>query len=254
MSNGSLNDPIMRLWNLESGRCVRTLRGHLDSVRRVAWTEDQQHAISGDDSGNICVWDLSHLIKSDLESSSLGASPEPDQIQYTNAKVLLVGDTSSGKTGLAYRLATGQWKPSDGSTVGAWSTQWKLGDGDITTGIEREIWLWDFGGQADQRLIHQLYMDHSALILLLFNADQEDVLPGLRDWQTALKRCTSSNTPQFLVAGRIDAGFKASRTKLHGFADERGMAYFETSALDGTGCERLHKAILSKIPWAEIPV
>ena len=178
----------------------------------------------------------------------------PEQVQYTNAKVLLVGDTSAGKTGLAHRFATGKWKPSDSSTVGAWSTQWKLNDGSGAPGVEREIWLWDFGGQADQRLIHQLYMDRSSLILLLFNADQEDVLPGLRDWQTALSRCVPQETPQFLVAGRIDTGFKASRGKLQNFAKENGLDYYETSSLDGTGCKELHAAILSTIPWADIPI
>ena len=178
----------------------------------------------------------------------------PDQVQYANAKVLLVGETSSGKTGLAHRLATAHWKPSDGSTLGAWSTQWKLAAANAAPGVEREIWLWDFGGQADQRLIHQLYMDRSALILLLFNADQEDVLPGLRDWLTALGRCVPPETPKFLVAGRIDTGFKASRSKLKAFAEEQHLGYYETSALDGTGCKELHEAILFKIAWSEIPV
>jgi GTPase SAR1 family protein len=41
-------------------------------------------------------------------------------------------------------------------------------------GVEREIWLWDFGGQADQRLIHQLYMDETALAVLVFDGQKED--------------------------------------------------------------------------------
>ena len=119
-------------------------------------------------------------------------------------------------------------------------------------GVDREIWLWDFGGQADQRLVHQLYMDRTALILLLFNADQEDVLPGLRDWQTALRRCVKDNIPHFLVAGRIDTGFKASRGKLQAFAKEQGLAYHETSAKSGEGCDELRAAMIAGIPWAQM--
>ena len=51
--------------------------------------------------------------------------PAPDQVQYTNAKVLLVGESSAGKTGLSKVLAGEKRQPSD-STVGAWATQWKL--------------------------------------------------------------------------------------------------------------------------------
>ncbi len=118
--------------------------------------------------------------------------------------------------------------------------------------MEREIWLWDFGGQADQRLIHQLYMDRTALILLLFNADQEDVLSGLRDWQAALRRYVKDKTPHFLVAGRIDTGFKASRGKLQAFAQEQDLAYFETSAKSGEGCDELRAAMIARIPWAQM--
>lgn len=47
-------------------------------------------------------------------------------------------------------------------------------------------------------------MDRTAPLLLHFNADQEAVLPGFRDWQTALRRCVKWRIPPFLVAGRID--------------------------------------------------
>jgi GTPase SAR1 family protein len=46
-------------------------------------------------------------------------------------------------------------------------------------GVEREIWLWDFGGQADQRLIHQLYMDETALAVLVFDGQKEDLFETL---------------------------------------------------------------------------
>jgi hypothetical protein len=95
-------------------------------------------------------------------------------------------------------------------------------------------------------------MDRAAMILLLFDADTEDVLPGLRDWQAALRRCATAETPQFLVAGRVDAGFKASRGKLQKFALENHFGYFETSAKEGTGCDRLNQAIMSGIAWDQM--
>ncbi|HMG05762.1 MAG TPA: TIR domain-containing protein, partial [Chthoniobacterales bacterium] len=170
-------------------------------------------------------------------------------VQYTNAKVLIVGDTHSGKTGLAQRLATAEWRPSAESTVGAWSTQWQIKEVHLESAVTREILLWDFGGQADQRLIHELYMDRAALILLVFDADQEDVLPGLRDWLTALRRSVGDTVPVFLVAGRIDTGFKSSRGKLQAFAKEQGLAYHETSAKTGDGCDELRAAIINSIAW-----
>jgi small GTP-binding protein len=251
------SEKTVRLWDVETGHCLRVLEGHTSGVRSVSWSADQRRAFSGDNKGGIRVWDLSEFVTearaSQAPARALAAAP--DQVQYTNAKVLVVGDTSAGKTGLAHRLATGEWKPSDGSTVGAWSTQWQLPELSTTKtaeGLEQEIWLWDFGGQADQRLVHQLYMDRAALILLLFDADKEDVLPGLREWQTALRRCVPVETPLLLVAGRIDAGFRASRAKLQSFANEHGFRYFETSAKEGTNCKELSRAITEVIPWGQM--
>src|ERR1035437_6991400 len=96
----------------------------------------------------------------------------PDQVQYTNAKVILVGDSGVGKTGLLRRLALDDWQASE-STSGAWATQWKL-PASSADGVEREIWLWDFGGQADQRLIHGLYMGDTALAVLVFDGQRDD--------------------------------------------------------------------------------
>ncbi len=243
-------DWTVRLWELKSGGCLRVLNAHAASVRGVSWGPDGRHFFSSDFKGILRMWDLPEVTdETQLPETAAVLPSDNTNIQYTNAKVLLVGDTSSGKTGLAHRLATGEWKPSDGSTVGAWSTQWQLPDVSTVEGLEKEIWLWDFGGQADQRLVHQLYMDRTAMILLLFDADKEDVLPGLREWQTALRRCVPANTPLLLVAGRKDAGFKASRAKLQQFAQEQSFLYFETSAKEGWGCDALSQAITEGIPW-----
>ncbi len=47
------------------------------------------------------------------------------------------------------------------------------------TRVEREIWLWDFGGQADQRLIHQLYTNQTHPAALVFDPQKEDLFDTL---------------------------------------------------------------------------
>lgn len=191
--------------------------------------------------------------RASIESLLTCFAPAPEHIQYTNAKVLLVGETGVGKTGLSKRLALNDWQPSD-STVGAWATQWKLpvSSGD---GVEREIWLWDFGGQADQRLIHQLYMDETALAVLVFDGQKEALFETLGQWDRDLTRAARKDFTKLLVAGRVDAGgLRVSRSQVEAFAKERGFAdrLFETSAKVGTECEELKNAILDGIRWENI--
>jgi len=181
----------------------------------MAWSADLHLAFSGDQNRRILVWHLSEFVtEARAAKGTVPALPAaPDQVQYTNAKVLLVGDTSAGKTGLSMRLALNDWKPSD-STVGAWATHWKL-PVSFAESVEREIWLWDFGGQADQRLIHQLYMEDTALAVLVFDGQKEDLFETLGQWDHDLTRATRKPFTKLLAAGRVDAGcLRVSRSQV----------------------------------------
>jgi small GTP-binding protein len=248
-------DNTVRLWDVETGRCLRVFKGHEDAVRTVAWSEDGRRAFSGDARGGIRVWDLSEFVtEARAPKVTVPALPlAPDQVQYTNAKVLLVGESGVGKTGLSKVLAGEKWQPSD-STVGAWATQWKL-PVPSGQGVEREIWLWDFGGQADQRLIHQLYMDETALAVLVFDGQKEDLFETLGQWDRDLTRASRKEFAKLLVAGRVDAGsLRVSRSEVEKFAAERKFrGFLETSAKRNMGCEELKQAILARINWDELP-
>jgi len=236
-------DRTVRLWDLETGQCLRVFRGHTKCVRSVNISPDDSIIASGSIDGTVRIWPL-------VRSRNL--APEAFT-HYTNAKVLLVGDSGAGKTGLSKRLALNNWEPSD-STVGTWATQWKL-PVDSDHGVEREIWLWDFGGQADQRLIHQLYMDETALAVLVFDGQKDDTFETLGQWDRDLTRSASEDCTKLLAAGRIDAGgLRVGRSQIEAFKNERGYREFlETSAKTNFGCEDLKKAILNGIRWENIP-
>ncbi len=246
--SGSL-DGTVRVWDTITGDCVQNLDTGGD-VRLVAWSLDERSALACDIQGKFYTWDLADLIDAPGDRATLPDTALPTT-QYTNAKVLLVGDSGAGKTGLSRVLAGEAWQPSD-STIGAWATQWNLPTGDMGA---REIWLWDFGGQADQRLIHQLYFDQTALAVLVFDGQKDNLLDALEQWNRDLTRVANPNLAKLLVAARVDAGgIRGSRQPLEKFRTERGFAgLFETSAKEGQGCEALGKAIADTINWDSIP-
>ncbi|QLH70726.1 DUF4365 domain-containing protein [Rhodopseudomonas palustris] len=244
------DDRTVRLWDIGGGRCVETFSGLWGVVSGLSWGSQNQSINSIDSDGRFQSWDLSSSQKVSVWSAAID-----EQVKYTNAKVLLVGDTSSGKTALAHRLATGEWRPSEASTIGAWSTQWKLEHNDVDYQIEREVWLWDFGGQADQRLIHQMYMEDAALAVLVFDGQKENLFDVLGQWDRDIAKAGGKSLSKLLVAGRIDAGgLRVSRHQLGVFAEERGFSdLIETSARLGTGCDHLRDAIVRGIRWESIP-
>ncbi|TMQ19635.1 MAG: DUF4365 domain-containing protein, partial [Deltaproteobacteria bacterium] len=247
------DDANVRLWDIETGRCLRILEGHARTIRSLAWFGTL--AFSGGFDGSVRVWDLSPYTSRSRKPSPTRAAPSstPDQVQYTNAKVLLVGESGAGKTGLSRRLAADTWEPTD-STIGAWATHLRM---PVTSGsgVTREIWLWDFGGQADQRLIHQLYMDETALAVLIFDGQKEDLFETLGQWDRDLTRAARKGFAKLLVAARVDAGgLRVGRSEIEKFATERGfVGFLETSAKQNLGCEELKHAIFAAINWDEIP-
>jgi GTPase SAR1 family protein len=247
------SDNTVRVWELDSGRCLATLEGHTWAVWGVAVTPDGRRAISGSYDNTVRVWELP---PDDKKSAESGAA------RYTNAKVLLVGDSGVGKSGLALRLTEDRFEPTistDGAAVtrvtDEWATRVKLPHDASTRDIEREIWLWDFAGQADYRLIHQLFMDETPLAVLVFNPQAENPFEGLGQWDRDLQRAARRPFKKLLVAGRCDRGaLMVSRDGVERFRAERGFAdYLETSAQTAAGCNDLRAAIIRNIPWAEIP-
>ncbi len=51
-------DANLRVWDLQSGKCVRVLEGHARRVTAVAVTPDGRFALSGSLDTTLRVWDL----------------------------------------------------------------------------------------------------------------------------------------------------------------------------------------------------
>lgn len=240
-------DHKVKLWNWETGTTLATLTGLTSYATAATFSADGKFVYAGSRNSQILKWDVSGVSNAKLDL------PVTASKRYTNAKVLLVGDSGVGKTGLAYRLATGEFQSSI-STDGVWATQLKIDSLQEST-IDREIWLWDFAGQADYRLIHQLYMDETAAAVLVFNPQSDAALEGLAQWDRDIERAARRNFKKFLVAGRVDrGGLTISRSTIEEFKITRGFVdFFETSALTGHGCAEVRSAVINHIDWNDTP-
>lgn len=244
-------DKTMRLWEISSGKCLQIIEENTEPIINVAWNKNHPIVYSAANNGVAAVWNFSALI-----SESVLAANIPAQIQYCNAKVLLVGDSGVGKTGLSRYLALNiKDTGTNTSTDGVWATQWTIQHNLNEDGVEREIWLWDFAGQVDYRLVHQLYMEDTAAAVLVFNPQQENPFEGLGHWDNDLKNTSRTPFACLLVAGRIDrGGLIVSQSSMDSFIKERNFTSLHlTSAKTGAGCDELREAIIQAIDWQHIP-
>ena len=239
------DDKTLKVWDLATGRCRATLEGHAESVFGVAITPDGQTFVSASADGTLKVWNL----------PDPGAPvEEAEASRYTNAKVVLVGETGVGKTGLALRLCEDRWEATE-STHGMIISRLELPPAIGEADMEREVWLWDFAGQTDYRLIHQLYMDEAALGVLVFNPQDGNPFEEMGYWEKALRSATKYEPSKLLVAARCDrGGITISDKRFEEYVREHGFAgFFCTGAKSGEGCQELMEAITKNIPWEHLP-
>src|SRR5258708_5013448 len=253
-------DATVRLWNLDTWQEVAILNESSSGYLRSGVTFHRKSSLLatlGEEDTVIRIWDLD--FETILRRASVTSS-----VHYTNAKVVLVGDSGVGKSGLGLVL-TGQPSALTSSTharqVWTFDSQSEvvLAGGRKET---RETLLWDLAGQPGYRLIHQLYLNEVAVALVVFDARSEtDPFAGIDHWHRALQqaeRIQGSAVPRmkkFLVAARIDRGsIGASRTRIDAFKQKLGFDwYFETSAMQGWGIEQLREAIRQAIDWESLP-
>ncbi|HUB38579.1 MAG TPA: TIR domain-containing protein [Streptosporangiaceae bacterium] len=189
-------------------------------------------------------------------------SAPPATTTYANAKVLLLGDSGVGKSGLAMVLAGHEFTPTE-STHGR--RIWRLPATDPAADDQepyddgREVMLWDLAGQPGYRIVHQLHLEGADLALILFDAKSETTpLAGIRHWAHAVRHAhpaADGGLPAFLVAARADrGGINVSDQRIQNLMADFGLTeYFKTSAKEGMDTDLLRSRLLAAIDWSRIP-
>lgn len=258
-------DNTVRLWRTDSWKSVLMLAEPLERLRsHFAGHEGQQEltfhpslstlASLGDGGRSVRTWEIDEgrLLK---ETVSTG-------VQYSNAKVVLVGDSGVGKSGLGLVLTNQPFESTD-STHGR--RVWTFASEEVTLpdgrSEVRETLLWDLAGQPGYRIIHQLHLTEVAVALVVFDSRSEtDPFAGVRHWDKALRQAQQVFGLQrpirkLLVAARADrGGIGVSRARIDATLKSLGFdAFYETSAREGWNIAELSRVVRDAIPWDTLP-
>ena len=193
----------------------------------------------------------------ELDIDELLGAPTAPVKRYATAKVVLVGESGVGKSGLAYRLATGKYKEHS-STHG--QQFWIANSLSVTRsdGVQGEVVLWDFAGQPDYRLLHVLFLDDADVALVVLDASRRhELLDAATFWVKALEAARPGRCVKILVSARIDRGNAViSAGELEEFARRLDIeaGFVETSALTGAGLSELARTLQQHVSWDDLPV
>ena len=265
-SKGGESDNTIRFWRPDTGECL----GIVPEPASFHWLpglafhpHNPWLATVGSEPGtNKEEADrLIHIWEVDIDRLLGEAAARPNRnATYSSARIVLVGDSGVGKTGLGWRIAHGKFREHP-STHGQ---QFWLVDQLCKTrsdGANCEAVLWDLAGQPDYRLIHSLFLDDSDLALILFDPNHPtDPLHGVEFWLHQLNAAREAGHSNILcqillVAARCDRGEGTlTREELEAFCRQRSIAgYLTTSAQEGDGVNELVERMKSLINWEEKP-
>ena len=138
--SASVLDSHLRVWDMESGKCLRILEGHTDIVRDVCINADGQRAVSISDDSTLRVWDLEKSNSSEMQAGricrveSLIAGGQ--RLVSSNESTLQVFDLESGE---CLRVMNGHTKPVNRVAVA------EDGGRAVSVSFDNTLRVWDLG-------------------------------------------------------------------------------------------------------------
>jgi len=189
-------------------------------------------------------------------------------------KVVLLGDSGVGKSSLALRFVTDEFRPYSEATIGASFMSKSVvisagdssssgDDGDVNndnntiekksqTSQDRNIGfkIWDTAGQEKYRSLAPMYYRGSSAAILVYDITKPGSFAALQDWVQELKQ----NGPPNLVLAVCGNKCDLNEDRLIGtrtgenYADSVGALYAETSAKGGDNVEQMFLDIAKRVP------
>ena len=150
-------------------------------------------------------------------------------------KIIVVGDSSVGKSCLLLRYADKRFRHTHEVTIGV-----EFGSRIVEfQGIRFKSHVWDTAGQESFRSITRSYYRTAAVALMVFDVTKRSTFEHLRQWTSEVFLYAAPGVVMAIIANKIDLDDvrQVSRIEAESFATELGALYFETSAKEASGVD-----------------
>lgn len=148
-------------------------------------------------------------------------------------KIVILGDSSVGKTALIQRWVSNDWNPNLSPTVGAAYIQRNYDyDGKVY-----KIEVWDTAGEEKYRSIAPIYSKNAFGAIIVFDLTSKESMYHVQDWISCLEM--NGDIPIVVAANKSDLedSRELSLEEAMLYIQEMNLVVFETSALTGVGVD-----------------
>jgi small GTP-binding protein len=154
-----------------------------------------------------------------------------------DAKVVLLGATSVGKTSMINRAVSNDFDQNQAPTVGATYFVREVEVQGVTVGLQ----IWDTAGQERFRTLAPMYYRGAVVAILVFSLTDTNSLGEVKKWADEIVQMSDDMPKLFVVGNKLDLADDRSVTPDDGESAARDLraVYFEISAKTGRGIEDL---------------
>lgn len=163
-------------------------------------------------------------------------------------QILIVGDSSVGKTSIISRYTSGTFKEEYLATVGLdyYSKE------EIIDNKTIHIKLWDTAGEERYKSLTQNYFRNAEGVLLVFDVTNTDSFNNLKEWINSIKQNMEGKNifiPIIIIGNKLDMEDQReiSKEQAEKFVSENNYKYFETSAKTGEGVDKSIRELATQI-------
>ncbi len=166
--------------------------------------------------------------------------------KHGNYKVVLLGDTSVGKSCLANRFVNDSFFEFQEPTIGAAFMTRNLEVGNYNIRYE----IWDTAGQERYRSLAPMYYRGAMAAVVVYDITQEDSFKGAKTWIHEIKKKGRNDCIIVLVGNKSDLEDKRKVQKegVYEYVHNEKILYFEASAKSGDNVEHIFYIIGEKLP------
>lgn len=160
-------------------------------------------------------------------------------------KILIIGNSSVGKTSFLFRYADNSFTSAFVSTVGI---DFKVKTV-IRNGKKIKLQIWDTAGQERYRTITTAYYRGAMGFILMYDVTNEESFNSVQDWVTQIKTYSWDNAQVILVGNKSDMEAERIVTYERGkqLADQLGLEFFETSAKENINVQDVFDRLVDSI-------
>lgn len=154
-----------------------------------------------------------------------------------NSKILLIGDSSVGKTSIMMRFVNDKFSSSFITTIGI-DFVTKIID---VSGNKIRLQIWDTAGQERFRSITTSYFKGADIVIIIYDVCDESSFNNIKYWMETIKDSTCDSTGVILVGNKIDMESSREISSKDGInlAKKYNIPFFECSAKKGINVDSI---------------